>query len=612
MGSCSIFKREGNSWVFQTKLVADERESGDRFGKTVSIDGDYLVVGVPYKHIDLQENVGAAYIFKRENDNWIQQAKLVADGGLAHENFGDSVDISGSTVIVGTMYQDQMVKNGGTAFIFEREGNNWTQKAHLYSHDVEMNDNFGVSVSISGDYAAIGASGDDDKGSGSGSVYIFKKENNTWTNQTKIIIEEGTQGDNFGFAVSISEDYLVVGAPSQEYQGPEYTVWAGVVHIFKRENETWNQISKHVGTNPNHGDNFGKAVSIQGRNFIIGAFNEAEFAISAGASYISMICDERFIGDYCESCFEDIWTGSDCLTCKNSKTVHYTSSYFEKTDDGSDICSFDNYRLPISSNIVSFHKSDENHVCKLFQTCVDNIEEQISAEDSINWWYSIKGIINNQEQELFSNIVELKGENQINYLSKINGIKLTSWDHDDIYSKKVIQIEFPVTKTVSRQNSADASCYCTTEKTKVVHGFIEFVSNDLDTFIFDRKSNKFYSKLQLPLTYHSKEINNCETDACTSFGTQNITSDEGWSTFELSFDLFKNDVTSEITGEMIEDKLGDTSSKFPDYQSLNDGDCVFGCGFQVKENQLLYDESSSNRIIISFSLIIFCVFLTFI
>ncbi len=118
--------------------------------------------------------------------DWPQQAKLLAFDGEAGDEFGYSVSISGDYAIVGA---DEYFKSGatGSAYIFKRDGTTWIQQAKASASDAAADDYFGDSVSISGDYAIVGARGDDDNGDGSGSAYIFKRDGETWSQQAKLV-----------------------------------------------------------------------------------------------------------------------------------------------------------------------------------------------------------------------------------------------------------------------------------------------------------------------------------------------------------------------------------------------------------------------------------------
>jgi hypothetical protein len=153
----------------QFKLTASDAAAGDYFGRSVSVSGDTAVIGAWGD----DDRRGAAYIFTRNGSTWAQQAKLTASDAAAGDHFGQSVSVSGDTAVVAADWDDDAGSNSGSAYVFKRSGSTWTQQAKLTASDAAAGDEFGVSVSVSGDTAVVGASSNDDAGSASGSAYVF-------------------------------------------------------------------------------------------------------------------------------------------------------------------------------------------------------------------------------------------------------------------------------------------------------------------------------------------------------------------------------------------------------------------------------------------------------
>jgi hypothetical protein len=167
---------------------------------------------------------GSVYVFERNGGAWTQLATLLANDGAAGDYFGLSLSISGDKMVVGAPNDDQGKStttkvDSGAAYVFERDGGAWTQQAKLVADDGAANDHFGESVSISGDRIVVGAPEDDDKGLKSGSAYLFERSGVTWTKKSKLVADDGAAGDYFGECVSISEDKMVVGAPYHDGVG---------------------------------------------------------------------------------------------------------------------------------------------------------------------------------------------------------------------------------------------------------------------------------------------------------------------------------------------------------------------------------------------------------
>ena len=240
-GSAYIFTKQANGSYTQTqKLLASDGAETDYFGHSVSIsgDGNVALVGA-YQDDDKGANSGSAYIFtKQANGVYTQTRKLVATDGDAYDVFGYSVSISGdgSVALVGAYGDRDKGGDSGSAYIFTKQANgSYTQNSKLVASDGADYDQFGISVSISSDGSVVlvGARGDSDKGAFSGSAYIFTKQaNGSYTQTRKLVPSDGAARDNFGISVSISGDggVALIGACVNRGSGSTYS---GSAYIFK-------------------------------------------------------------------------------------------------------------------------------------------------------------------------------------------------------------------------------------------------------------------------------------------------------------------------------------------------------------------------------------------
>ena len=169
----------------EVKLTASDAAEGDQFGRRVSVSGDLAIVGAR-RDDDAGGESGSAYIFRRTGTNWSEEAKLTASDPAAGDFFGFSVSISGDLAIVGAPFDDDAGNQSGSAYVFRRTGTSWSQEAKLTATEAAADDQFGVSVSISGDLAVVGAFGDDDAGSTSGAAYIFRRTGTSWAEEAKL------------------------------------------------------------------------------------------------------------------------------------------------------------------------------------------------------------------------------------------------------------------------------------------------------------------------------------------------------------------------------------------------------------------------------------------
>ena len=242
----------------------------------VAIDGNYAAVGAPYK--DFSSHSGSVYIYKRSdfNDTWIQTYQLNPTDG---HHFGWSLSLDGPYLIVGASYA------GDAAFIFKRESQSetWSQQVKLTAPEIGQG-YFGTSVDIDDPYAIVGASHDDENGPYSGSAYIYMRDGETWLEQTKVYGKQDVGAyDYFGESVAISGDFAAVGATGLTSQG----TGNGYVHIFERDGTNWNYAQELSGNAGFGKDYFGKSIAMEGDDLIVGAQHTAVDGIgSAGSAYI--------------------------------------------------------------------------------------------------------------------------------------------------------------------------------------------------------------------------------------------------------------------------------------------------------------------------------------
>jgi hypothetical protein len=219
-------------------------------------------------------DAGSAYVFKREGASWTQQAKLTASDGAEGDAFGISVAVAGQTVIVGADMDDDMGQDSGSAYVFVQDGSAWVEEAKLLAKDGQKGDQFGASVAISGNIAVVGAPGADLAGTDLGAAYVFRYNGGNWNEGDKLIAGDGKEGDLFGASVSISADYVVVGAPGAD--------GSGALYIFKFDGSRWILEGKVNPADAAPGQDFGGSVSISGDAILSGAMGDDD---QAGAAY---------------------------------------------------------------------------------------------------------------------------------------------------------------------------------------------------------------------------------------------------------------------------------------------------------------------------------------
>jgi hypothetical protein len=347
-GAAYVFVRDGTNWTQQAYLKASNTSAGDNFGVTVAISGDTIVAGASEdsnasgvngdESNNSARDAGAVYVFVREGTNWSQQAYLKASNAAADDLFGGySIAISGDTIVVGAALEDSNAKgvNGnqdsnsaqdaGAAYVFEREGTNWTQQAYLKASNAGAGDYFGGSVAISGETIVIGAIGESSNAIGvngnqnnnsarsAGAAYVFVREGTNWSQQAYLKASNTQADDGFGFSVAISGNEVVVGAWQEGSnargvngnQNNNASVGAGAAYVFGRvgTNLTQRAYLKASNTKASNsftyeGDLFGSTVAISGETIVVGAAYEdsnargvngnqsSKSAADSGAAYV--------------------------------------------------------------------------------------------------------------------------------------------------------------------------------------------------------------------------------------------------------------------------------------------------------------------------------------
>lgn len=339
-GAAYVFVRSGTTWTRQAYLKASQVTTLDNFGNSVAISGDTVVVGAHQEDgstagvngtvNELTNNAGAAYVFVRNGTAWSQQAYLKASQVSAPDYFGWSVAVSGDTVIAGAFNEDgsavgingaadESALNAGAAYVFVRSGTVWSQQAYVKAGNtpqgIGSTDYFGWSVAVSGDTVVVGAYQEDsdatgvngpvnELGNNTGAAYVFVRYGTSWSQQAFLKAGQLGGNDQFGSAVAIAGDTLVVGAKWEDGSSTgvngavnELAMNAGAAYVFVRDGTTWSQQAYLKASQVSAGDNFGISVAVSGDTVVIGASNESgsaagvngtvnELALNAGAAYV--------------------------------------------------------------------------------------------------------------------------------------------------------------------------------------------------------------------------------------------------------------------------------------------------------------------------------------
>ena len=291
-GAAYVFVREGNVWKEQQRLTASDGELGDYFASDLSLsaDGNTVLIGVSNDTVGANADQGSAYLFTRSGGVWTQGPRLTASDGAAFDYLGNAVSLSadGKTALLGVgnaKIGDNTQQ--GAAYVYINNGGTWTQQAKLFIAGGEANDYFGNAVSLSadGNTALIGASRDMvGVNAEQGSAYVFTRSDATWTLQKQIVATDGTSGDAFGSAVSLSADgsTALIGAVEDNSD-------QGAAYAYQNNGGLWGMEKKVLAPDGAANDDFSASLSLNrnGTIAVIGApFDQIDPKPEQGSAWV--------------------------------------------------------------------------------------------------------------------------------------------------------------------------------------------------------------------------------------------------------------------------------------------------------------------------------------
>ena len=270
-----IYKIVGNSWSIETKVTSNS----EWFGNSVSMDGDTVVVGA-YGDNTKGALAGAVYVYRLNNGVWSLEQKLMASDGSIGNEFGYGVAVSGDKIIVGAPHCNLDGVSTGAAYFYHRGTSGWNEVSKVFAKDATLGDLFGESVDISNGNAIIGAYGSDAVGVVSSAAYIFEYSNGKWSQKVKLKPDNLEPRDMFGSSVAISEKYAVVGS----FQGASYATKSGAAYVYQFSNGLWGQILELTPKEISPKDAFGSAVDVSDSHVMIGS--SLDIAPNPGSAWI--------------------------------------------------------------------------------------------------------------------------------------------------------------------------------------------------------------------------------------------------------------------------------------------------------------------------------------
>ncbi|MHC4825715.1 MAG: M12 family metallo-peptidase [Planctomycetota bacterium] len=316
-GAAYVFRYDPGlgQWVQEAELLPADGSAGDYFGHAVAVSGDVAVVAAPLDDDEGPES-GSVYVFGFDpgSGQWTEQEKILASDGAADNGFGGAVAAEGDVVIVGApAWETEGLP--GAAYCFGHDGgaSAWIEQAKIQPSDSSPGDDFGTAIALDGDLIIVGASGASGEATDTGAAYVYRHDGSAWSQEAKIVAADGAVDDAFGEAVAIGGDLAIVGAPFERDHG----LYGGAAYAFRFDGggAGWTQAAKLITPDGVRFDLAGSSVGLHGKTALVGVAGDNEMGTSAGAlygfrGYSGIDCNSNGTDDVCEIIAGDL-NGND-------------------------------------------------------------------------------------------------------------------------------------------------------------------------------------------------------------------------------------------------------------------------------------------------------------
>lgn len=227
-GAAYVFQNTSSGWSETAKLIASDQAAGDGFGHSVAINAETILIGAG----DEGNGEGSVYVFENNGLAWLEVDKLIASDPVGEAGrFGGALDIDGDRAVIGRDFSDESGASSGSAYVFEKTLAGWIETAKLTAIDLEAGDNFGISVGLDGDTIVVGAYHDDDIAANAGAAYMFEYEGDSWSEVSKLTASTLDSSALLGYSVAVHAGTAVVTALGDDEGGAN----AGAAFVYSRE-----------------------------------------------------------------------------------------------------------------------------------------------------------------------------------------------------------------------------------------------------------------------------------------------------------------------------------------------------------------------------------------
>lgn len=272
--------------VLQRTLTDDTPTASNYYGACVAISGDTALVSCASQAVagqsgTIHPDAGAVDVYVRTAGVWSEQFVLTEPTPADNDLFGSSVALSGDTAVVGAI---GVGGNTGAAYVYSRTGTDWSLSSTLIASDAAAGDQFGCAVALSGDTILVTADrkavGPDNGTPDAGEAYVFRDEGASWSQETKLNAPSPAANDQFGFAAALSGDTALIGTPYPNGN-------TGAAYVFTRSGTAWPETRTLAATDAAPNTWFGFSVALDGDTALIGATGATVGQTGAAYAFVS-------------------------------------------------------------------------------------------------------------------------------------------------------------------------------------------------------------------------------------------------------------------------------------------------------------------------------------
>ncbi len=323
-GEVVVFERTGATFTAVTTLTAKQGVALDRFGSSVSLENDTLVVGTPGDD-DLAVNAGSVHVFKRTGGGWVHADELHANGGALGDELGTCVAISAGRIAASAPNADAGLQmNTGEVRLFTASGRVWKEEARLVAPDATISAAFGTSLALSADRLVAGATRAERDNELTGAAYLFEHDvTQGWSTGTKLMASDGSDLESAGWSVALTDAHVAMGAEAPLHAVGAGSLAEGAAYLFDLDSTGPRERAKLLPDvlQATPAGRFSAALALQGETMFIGAPRDLEGLMRTGSVQVVSVKPSP----YHAYCLGDTSTAPGCAVCPCGNDAHASS-----------------------------------------------------------------------------------------------------------------------------------------------------------------------------------------------------------------------------------------------------------------------------------------------